>query len=300
MKSRTYLKRLVFDKVSEIILSIFGIFSIFITVAIIFVLINDSLPFFRDINILKFLTDTEWTPLFVTKKYGILPLVCGTFLIVIVALSVAVPFGIAITIYISEIAPARVREIIKVFIEFLASIPTVVYGYFALLWFTPTLQKIFPNLETFNAFSPGIVVGIMILPYVISISEDAMRSVPQSLREGSYALGATRLYTAFKIVIPAAFPGISAAYILGISRALGETMIVAIAAGMLPQLTLNPFEPVQTMTAYIVQVALGDVPHGTFEYATIFAVGLTLFVITLFFNTAAFILKERVSAKFGK
>ncbi|GBD03744.1 Phosphate transport system permease protein PstC 1 [bacterium HR19] len=279
------------------IITICGFFSIFISFAIVFVLVKDSIPFFSHVDIFEFLTGREWTPLFATKKFGILPLVSGTLLTTSIALLVAVPVGITISIFLSEFSSSRLREFYKPVLEFLSAIPTVVYGYFALLWLTPFLQKFIPKLQSFNALSPGIVIGIMILPYVSSISEDVMRAVPHSLREASYALGASRIYTAFKVVIPASFSGISSAYILGISRAIGETMIVAIAAGMLPQFTFNPLEPIQTMTAYIVQVSLGDVPYGTIEYSTIFAVGLSLIVITLIFNTLAFILKERFTQK---
>ncbi len=290
--------RHIVDRFARYIFLFFGIFSIFITFGIVFVLVRDSMPFFSVANLKEFLTGTEWTPLFATKKYGILPLVVGTLLVTTIALIVAVPIGLIMAIYLSEFAGSLTRKVIKPILEFLSAIPTVVYGYFALLWLTPKLSFIFPTIQGFNALSPGITIGIMILPYVASISEDILRAVPQSLREGAYALGATRLYAAFTVVIPAAFSGISAAYILGMSRAIGETMIVAIAAGMLTQLTFNPLEPIQTMTAYIVQVALGDVPHGTTEYSTIFAVGLTLFVVTFIFNTLAFILKERIREKY--
>jgi len=286
------------DFLMRLIITFFGVSSIFITFAIVFVLFRESIPFFRHVNLGEFFFGREWTPLFATKKYGILPLVSGTFLITTIALGVALPIGLTLSIFLSEFAHHKIREYIKPFLEFLAAIPTVVYGYFALLFLTPLLKKIFPEIQGFNALSPGITIGIMILPYVISLSEDVMRAVPQSLREAAYALGASKLYTAITVVLPAAFSGISSAYILGISRAIGETMVVSIAAGMMPQLTFNPLDPIQTMTAYIVQVALGDVPYGTPEFATIFAVGLTLFIITLVFNTAAFLLKEKVVQKF--
>jgi phosphate transport system permease protein len=286
------------DFLTRLIITFFGVSSIFITFAIVFVLFRESIPFFRHVNLGEFFFGREWTPLFATKKYGILPLVSGTFLITTIALGVALPIGLTLSIFLSEFAHQKIREYMKPFLEFLAAIPTVVYGYFALLFLTPLLKKIFPEIQGFNALSPGITIGIMILPYVISLSEDVMRAVPQSLREAAYALGASKLYTAITVVLPAAFSGISSAYILGISRAIGETMVVSIAAGMMPQLTFNPLDPIQTMTAYIVQVALGDVPYGTPEFATIFAVGLTLFIITLVFNTAAFLLKEKVVQKF--
>ena len=199
-----------------------------------------------------------------------------------------------VAVYLSEYAPHRMREIIKPVLELLAAVPTVVYGYFALLFLTPVLQSFLPNLSGFNALSPGIIMGIMIIPYVSSVSEDSMKAVPMHIKEGSYAMGATKLQTAFKVVIPAAFSGIAAAFIIGISRAIGETMVVAIAAGMMPNFSVNPLEPVQTLTAYIVQVSLGDVPHGTIEYKTIFAAGITLFMMTLVFNLIGFWLRKRI------
>jgi phosphate transport system permease protein len=235
-----------------------------------------------------------WTPLFDNPHYGIMPLVAGTFLSTMVALLVAVPFGMVIAIYLSEFAPARLREVIKPILEMLSSVPTVVYGYFALLFVTPLLKAtLFPDLPGFNILAGGIVIGIMIIPYVSSVSEDAMRAVPMSMREGSYAMGATRLETAWKVVVPAAVSGIVAAFILGISRAVGETMVVAIASGQQPNLTLDPREPAATITAYIVQVSLGDLPHGSIGYQSIFAAGLVLFLMTLIFNIIGFYLKSR-------
>jgi len=271
-----------------------GLSSIFITVGIVAVLAYEALGFFREVSIIDFLTGTEWTPLFADKKFGILPLVAGTLLITGIALSVSLPLGLTVAIYLSEYAPHKVKEIAKPILELLAAVPTVVYGYFALLFLTPILQKFFPEMSGFNALSPGIIMGIMIIPYISSVSEDAMKAVPMSIREGSYAMGATRLQTAIKVVIPAAFSGIAAAFIMGISRAIGETMVVAIAAGMMPNFTANPTQPVQTLTAYIVQVSLGDVPHGTLEYKTIFAVGMTLFLMTLGFNIIGFWLRSRI------
>lgn len=271
-----------------------GLSSIFITVGIVAVLAYEALGFFREVSIIDFLTGTEWTPLFADKKFGILPLVAGTLLITGIALSVALPLGLTVAIYLSEYAPHKIKEIAKPILELLAAVPTVVYGYFALLFLTPILQKFFPEMSGFNALSPGIIMGVMIIPYISSVSEDAMKAVPMSIREGSYAMGATRLQTALKVVIPAAFSGIAAAFIMGISRAIGETMVVAIAAGMMPNFTANPTQPVQTLTAYIVQVSLGDVPHGTLEYKTIFAVGMTLFLMTLGFNIIGFWLRSRI------
>jgi phosphate transport system permease protein len=282
----------------EAILFLSAVSSIFITLSIVIVLFYESFGFFKEIPIVEFLTGTQWTPLFAEPKFGVLPLVAGTVLTTAIALLVALPLGLITAIYLSEYAPHRVREAVKPVLELLAAVPTVVYGYFALLFLTPILQKIIPDLSGFNALSPGIIMGIMIIPYVSSVSEDAMKAVPMHIREGSYAMGATRLQTALKVVIPAAFSGIAAAFIIGISRAIGETMVVAIAAGMMPNFTLNPLEPVQTFTSYIVQVSLGDVPHGTLEYKTIFAAGITLFFMTLFFNVIGFFLREKLRERY--
>lgn len=256
-------------------------------------LVKESIVFFQQVSVWEFLTSTQWTPLFDDAHYGILPLVSGTIVSSAVALLVALPLGTIIAIYLSEFASFTVREIAKPFLELLGGIPTIVYGYFALLFVTPLLQMIFPNLPGFSLLSAGLVMGIMIIPYVSSMTEDAMRSVPMHLREGSYAMGATRLQTAIRVVMPAAFSGIAAAYILGISRAVGETMVVAIAAGMQPNLTWNPMEQAATITAYIVQVSLGDLPHGSIGYQTIFAAGLTLLLITLIFNILGHLLRKR-------
>jgi phosphate transport system permease protein len=241
----------------------------------------------------QFLTDTQWTPLFDDAHFGIVVLLSGTLTSSLVALSIAIPLGTIIALYLSEFAPFKVREIAKPFLELLGGIPTIIYGYFALLFVTPLLQRLFPELPGFNLLSAGLVMGIMIIPYVSSISEDAMRAVPMSLREGSYAMGATRYQTATRVVVPAAFSGIASAYILGISRAVGETMILAVAAGMQPNLTFNPLEPAATITAYIVQVALGDLPHGSIGYQTIFAAGLTLMLLTLMFNILGHALRRK-------
>ena len=256
-------------------------------------LVYESLAFFRSVPLILFLTDTVWTPLFANPRYGILPLLNGTLLTTLVALCVAGPLGLVAAVYLSEFASPRVREIVKPTLELLSGVPTVVYGFFALLFVTPLLQKIIPGLPGFNVLSAGIVMGIMIIPYIASLSEDAMRAVPQGLRDGSLALGATRLETAFRVVLPTAISGVAAAFVLGISRAVGETMVVAIAAGQQPNLTLDPREPAATITAYIVQVALGDLPHGSIGYQTIFAAGLTLLLITLIFNILAFWLRAR-------
>jgi phosphate transport system permease protein len=251
------------------------------------------------VPIREFLFGTVWTPLFYDKHFGVLPLVSGTLLASAIAMLVALPAGLVIAIYLSEYAAAPVRRIVKPVLEVLAGVPTVVYGYFALQFVTPLLQGFVPGLAGFNALSPGIVMGIMILPLVSSLSEDAMRSVPGGLREGAYALGATRMQTALRVVVPAAFSGISAATVLAMSRAIGETMIVAIAAGQQPRLTLDPRVPVETMTAYIVQVSLGDTPNGTLEYRTIFAVGMLLFVSTFTLNLLSNWLRERFSEEYA-
>jgi phosphate transport system permease protein len=258
--------------------------SILTTAGIILVLATETIAFFRAVPVTQFLTDTQWTPLFSDKHYGIRVLLVATLMTSFGAMFVALPLGLLAAIYLSEYASARVRSVVKPVLEILAGIPTVVYGYFALLFITPVLQRLLPQTAVYNGLSASIVMGIMILPLVSSMSEDAMSSVPRGLREGGYGLGATRFEVATKIVVPAALSGIVAAFILGISRAVGETMIVAIAAGQSPQLTLNPLVPIETMTAYIVQVSLGDTPHGTLEYSTIFAVGTTLFLMTLVLN----------------
>lgn len=288
------LSRKIRERIIEAILFLSALSSIFITISIIFILLYESYGFFEAVSITEFLTERQWTPLFATPKFGILPLVMGTLLTTMIALIVSLPLGLLVAVYLSEYAPHRLREFIKPILELLAAVPTVVYGYFALLFLTPILQNFLPNLSGFNALSPGIIMGIMIIPYVSSVSEDSMKAVPMHIREGSYAMGATKLQTAFKVVIPSAFSGIAAAFIIGISRAIGETMVVAIAAGGMPNLTINPLQPVQTLTAYIVAVSLGDVPHGTIEYKTIFAAGITLFFMTLGFNILGFWLRKRI------
>lgn len=277
----------------ERLLLLCSLLSVFTTVGIILVLASETFAFFREVSVFEFLTDTEWTPLFVKKHFGIMPLLAGTFLTTVIALAVAIPVGLISAIFLSEYSSLKLRNIIKPVIEILAAVPTIVYGYFALFFLTPFLKTFIPGLSGMNALSSGIVMGIMIVPLVCSLSEDAMRAVPMGLREGAYALGSTRLQVAIKIVVPAALSGITAAFILSISRAIGETMIVAIAAGQQPRLTLNPLVPVETITAFIVQVSLGDTPHGTIEYRTIFACGMMLFVLTFIFNVISFRLKKR-------
>jgi phosphate transport system permease protein len=284
--------RIVREKIIELVLFFAALVSVFTTVGIVYILVKESVVFFAEVPIARFLTDTQWTPLFDDAHFGIMVLLSGTLTSSAVALLIAIPLGTVIAIYLSEFAPFKLREVAKPFLELLGGVPTIVYGYFALLFITPLLQKIYPELPGFNLLSAGIVMGIMIIPYVSSISEDAMRAVPMSLREGSYAIGATRFQTAVKVVVPAAFSGVAAAYILGISRAVGETMILAVAAGMQPNLTFNPLEPAATITAYIVQVALGDLPHGSVGYQTIFAAGLTLLLFTLACNIAGHMLRK--------
>ncbi|MBL8534539.1 MAG: phosphate ABC transporter permease subunit PstC [Betaproteobacteria bacterium] len=281
------------EKIIETVLLLAALFSVFVTGGIVWVLVSESLQFFLHVPLWDFLTDTQWTPLFDDAHYGIMVLLSGTLVSSMVALAVAIPLGTIIAIYLSEFAPFTLREVAKPFLELLGGVPTVVYGYFALLYVTPALQFFMPELPGFNLLSAGLVMGIMIIPYVSSVSEDAMRSVPMSMREGSYAMGATRFQTAIRVVTPAAFSGIAAAYILGISRAVGETMILAVAAGMQPNLTWNPLEPAATITAYIVQVALGDLPHGSIGYQTIFAAGLTLMLLTLAFNVLGHLLRRK-------
>jgi phosphate transport system permease protein len=273
--------------------------SIFVTAGIILVLLFETAAFLSEVPIAEFLFGTVWTPLFFDKHFGVLPLVTGTLMASGIAMVVALPAGLMTAIYLSEYAPSAVRRTVKPILELLAGVPTVVYGYFALLFITPKLQAIVPGLAGFNALSPGIVMGIMILPLVSSLSEDALRAVPNGLREGAYALGATRMEAAVRVVLPAAFSGISAACVLAVSRAIGETMIVAIAAGQQPRLTLDPRVPIETMTAYIVQVSLGDTPGGTIEYRTIFAVGMLLFLSTFILNLFSNWLRERFREEYS-
>lgn len=290
--------RTVGERAIEAILLACGALSIFTTIGIILVLVVESALFFENVSLSQFFFDTEWTPLFMEKHFGIWPLVCGTVLTSVIALALSVPAGLIIAIYLSEFASERSRKIIKPVLEILAGIPTIVYGYFALLFITPLLQLFLPALGSFNALSAGLVMGIMLLPMVASLSEDAIYTVPQNLREGAYALGASKLQMIFGAVLPAAIGGITAAFILAASRAVGETMIVAIAAGQQPLLHFNPLQPVETMTAYIVQVSLGDTPHGTIEYHTLFAVAMMLFLLTLTLNMASMAVRDRFKRMF--
>lgn len=267
--------------------------SVFVTTAIVVILVSESWAFFRQVPLVEFLTGTVWTPVFTDARFGILPLLVATLQVAFMALLIAIPLGTIMAVYLSEYASVRVRETIKPALELLEAVPTVVFGYFALLVLTPFLQNFIPGLKGINLLSPSIIIGIMILPYIVSVSEDAMRAVPNGLREGGYALGMARWQVAFRVIIPGAFSGITAAYILGMSRAVGETMILAIAGGQNPNLTFDPREGAATITAYIVQMSLGDLPHGSLAYSTIFSTGLVLFLITLCFNIAGFYLRKR-------
>lgn len=277
----------------EMVLLLAACVSVFTTVGIVYILLRESLSFFSHVSLWDFITDDQWTPLFEDAHFGIRVLLAGTISSSAVALLIAIPLGTIIAIYLSEFAGHKTRETLKPLLELLSGVPTIIYGYFALLFVTPALQMLLPNLPGFNVLAAGLVMGIMIIPYVSSLSEDAMRAVPMSLREGSYAMGATRFQTAVKVVVPAALSGIASAYILGISRAVGETMILAVAAGMQPNLTLDPTEPAATITSYIVQVALGDLPHGSVGYQTIFAAGLTLMLLTLSFNLLGYWMRRK-------
>jgi phosphate transport system permease protein len=287
-------RRAVSERVVAGLLLLCAVLSVATTAGIILVLSAETVGFFREVSFVQFFGDTEWTPLFAEKRFGIWALVCGTFLTSAIAVATALPLGVLAAIYLSEYAGDRIRHVLKPAVEVLAGIPTVIYGYFALVFVTPLLQAVIPGLAGFNALGAGIVMGIMILPIIASLSEDAIHAVPDSLREGAFALGGGRLATIRRVVLPTAFSGIGASVIIGISRAVGETMIVAIAAGQQPRFTFDPRVPIETMTAYIVQVSLGDTPAGTLEYRTLFAVGMTLFVFTMMLNTASHYLRHRV------
>lgn len=282
------------ENLVRLVLSLSALLTVFTTIAIVLVLLGETLAFFKEVSIIEFLTGTKWTPQYADKHFGILPLINGTMLVTVLACLLAMPIGLGSAIYLSEYAPDRVRRIVKPILEVLAGIPTIVYGYFALTFVTPIIRYILPETSIYNALSASIVMGVMILPMVASLSEDAMIAVPRKLRDGAYALGATRFEVALKVVVPAALSGIISSFVLAFSRAVGETMIVTVAAGALAQLTLNPLESVQTMTAFIVNISLGDVPHGSIESRSIFAVGMTLFVITLVMNRIA----QRISKRF--
>jgi phosphate transport system permease protein len=281
------------EKIIELVMMLCSFITVLTTISIIVVLAIDTFEFFKEVSIVDFLTDTQWTPLFSEKHFGILPLLSGTLLTTTIAILFAVPLGLVIAVYLNEYASKKFTAIVKPILEILAAIPTVVYGFFALQFVTPMLQNLIPDLRGFNALSPGLVMGVMIIPYITSLSEDALRSVPSSLREASYGMGATKFQTAFRVMIPAASSGIIISIILAISRALGETMIVAIAAGQEPNLTFNPLESVETITTYIVQVSMGDVPQDSLEYRTIFAAGMTLFIFTFILNNISFWMRKK-------
>lgn len=294
---KTISKRIKMMKASNIIarniLFLFAIITILTTVGIIFSLLKDSVGFFEEVSIFDFLFGKQWTPLFSDPSFGVLPLVAGTLLITIISAFISIPIGLLTAIYLSEYANRRVRQIIKPILEVLAGIPSIVFGYFALTLITPVLKNIIPQTEIFNALSAGIAVGIMTIPLVSSLSEDALRAVPDSLRQGALALGSTKMEASLRVVVPAAISGISASFVLAISRAIGETMIVTIAAGAKPNLTFNPLQSIQTMTSFIVQASQGDNPHGTVGYYSLFAVGLLLFLITLGLNILSHALVEK-------
>ena len=287
------IRRNVKERLIVVILMLAALSAVFTTFAIVAILLYESFGFFETVSLVEFFTGTEWTPLFEDAHYGIMPLVAGTLTTSLVALAVAVPIGTIAAIYLSEFASHKTREITKPILELLVGVPTIAFGYFALLFVTPLLQIIYPDLPGFNMLSAGLVMGVMIVPYIASVAEDAMRAVPMSMREGSYAMGATRFQTALRVVTPAATSGIVAAYILAVSRAVGETMVVAVAAGQQPNLTFDPTEGAATITAYIVQVAMGDLPHASIGYQSIFAAGLVLFVMTLCFNIIGYVVRKK-------
>lgn len=286
------------EKIIEKILAACALVTVLTTLGIILILAIEAVTFFQSVSIIEFLTSTTWTPLFTEKSYGILPLLSGTALTTVIAIAVALPIGLIIAVYLNEYAHERTRKILKPMLEILAVVPTVVYGFFALMIVTPFLKTFIPSLSGFNALSPGIVMGIMIIPFVSSLSEDALSSVPNSLRQAAFGMGSTKFQTAFRVMVPAASSGIIVSAILALSRAVGETMIVAIAAGMQPRFSFDPTVPIQTITAYIVNVSMGDVAHGTIAYKTIFAAGITLFVFTFILNNISYWIKSRYQEKY--
>ena len=298
MRTRQKKINQILERIVERSLLACGLLSILTTVGIIGVLLFETIAFFKEVSVFEFLTDTDWTPLSVNKRFGVLPLLSGTALTSVIAMLMAVPLGILTAIFLSEYAPDRLRRVLKPTLEILAGVPTIVYGYFALLFVTPLLQRLIPSLQGFNALSPGIVMGIMILPLVSSLSEDAMYAVPRSLRDAAYALGSSRLQVAWRVVVPAAFSGITASFVIAVSRAIGETMLVTIAAGQKANLTFNPLVAIETMTTYIVQVSLGDTPSGTLEYRTIFAVGMVLFLSTFVLNIVGDRMRQRFRERY--
>ncbi len=292
------MKRQLKEKIIKIILALCALFTILTTAGILYVLISEAFLFFSEVSIIDFFTDTQWTPLFAEKHFGILPLLSGTLLTSFIAILVALPVGLTISIYLNEYANKNFKHVVKPIIEVLASVPTVVYGFFALTVVTPFFQQFYPSMSGFNSLSAGFVMGIMIIPYISSLSDDAISAVPGYIREGSLALGASRFQTSFKVIIPSAASGIIVSIMLAISRAIGETMIVAVAAGQQPRLTANPFVPVETITTYIVQVSLGDVAHNSIEYRTIFAAGITLFAFTFLLNNISYWMNKKFHRKY--
>jgi phosphate transport system permease protein len=292
------LSRATKERLIEFVMLLCSMVSVLTTLGIISILAIDTFKFFKEVPLSEFLTDKQWTPLFEDKHFGILPLLSGTLLTTLIATFVAVPIGLTIAVYLNEYASKKFTNIIKPILEILAAIPTVVYGFFALQFVTPLLQQFIPHLAGFNALSPGLVMGLMIIPYITSLSEDALRAVPNSLREASYGIGANRFQTAFKVLVPAANSGIIVSIILAIARALGETMIVAIAAGQEPRLTFNPIDAVETITTYIVQVSMGDVPQDSLEYRSIFAAGITLFIFTFLLNNISFWIRKKYQQRY--
>jgi phosphate transport system permease protein len=286
------------ERLIEAFLFVCSFLTVLITIGIVLILASETVQFFSKVSIVEFFTETEWTPLFENKKFGILPLVTGTLLVTFIAILVALPLGLTIAVYLNEYANQKFTSIVKPLLEILAAIPTVVYGFFALTFVTPLLQRFIPNLSGFNGLSAGLVMGVMIIPYISSLSEDALRAVPKSLREAAYGMGSTRLQTAFRVMVPAASSGIIVSVILAISRAIGETMIVAIAAGQEPKLTLNPLTSLETITTYIVQVSMGDVPRNSIEYSSIFSAGITLFGFTFLLNNISFWIKRKYHQKY--
>lgn len=286
------------EKLIEYVLAACALLTVLTTAGILYVLAFEAYNFFSEVSIVEFLTDNQWTPLFADKHFGIMPLLSGTLLTSFIAILVALPTGLTIALYLNEYSSRRFKNIIKPILEVLASVPTVVYGFFALTVVTPFFQSFIPNMSGFNSLSAGFVMGIMIIPYVSSLSDDAIAAVPRYIREGSLALGANRYQTAMRVIIPSASSGIIVSAILAISRAIGETMIVAIAAGQQATLTLNPLVPIETITTYIVKVSLGDVAHNSLEYRTIFAAGITLFVFTFLLNNLSYYLNKKFQKKY--
>ena len=276
------------------VLFAFALISILTTLMVVYTLLSQTIVFFHEVSIVEFFTSTQWAPTLKPRSFGVLPLLVGTLMIAIGASFISIPFGLGSAVYLSEYAPARLRSILKPILEILAGIPSIVYGFFALTFITPILKGIIPSTQIFNAASASIAVGIMTIPMVASLSEDAMMAVPDAMRKGAYALGSTKLDVVTKIVLPAAASGIGSSFLLAISRAIGETMIVAIAAGQSPKLTFNPLESIQTMTGFMVNISLGDVQHGTIEYDTVFAIGALLFLMTLLMNLIAGVIVKKV------